>query len=120
MKMMVTKSLIMSITWVIASLLMLHQVEGANHFYPSPPAFEKIYICPNRIFYTPQGKFYLYPGGKKEKIQNLLSDKKGVYFLKVFYQCPMCGRCTTNKTPQQGFDCPLWKIQVMPHIWCDH
>lgn len=83
-----------------------------------PPAFEKIYVGPYDIRTTPEGIFHITASGTMEKIRALRSDWYGTYVLKFKQECPVCGRYYDDNTIEEGYDCPLSKIEVLPHFWC--
>lgn len=83
-----------------------------------PPPFEKIYVTPSDILSTPEGTFYISPEGKQEKVRAIRSDHQGTYIIKFLRKCPVCERYYSGDTPEEGYDCPLWSSEVLPHLWC--
>lgn len=91
----------------------------ANEWALVPP-FEKIYVTPSEILMTPEGTFYRSPlTGECDPIRAVRRDCNGLYVLKVWMQCPVCGNYCTGKKPPEGYECPLWEIEAFPHIWVD-
>lgn len=84
---------------------------------PQPTPFEKIYVTPQDVISTPEGTYYVTPDGDMEKVRAVLRDCCGTYIIKIAHICPVCGYACCEKNPPEGYDCPLWKIEVLPHIW---
>ncbi|MBA3815143.1 MAG: hypothetical protein H0X29_01210 [Parachlamydiaceae bacterium] len=83
-----------------------------------PPCFEKIYVTPYEIRCTPEGSFHVTSTGKLEKVRAIRSDWYGTYIVKFKQHCPICYRCYDDHKAAEGYDCPLSKTEVFPHIWC--
>lgn len=82
------------------------------------PPFEKVYVDSSELVTFHDGTYYFDAYGNSTKINKLLCDANGSYFLVVYYQCPICNRCWTTK-PDEGYDCPLFMREVYPGIWTE-
>lgn len=85
--------------------------------FEKPEAFEKIYVDCSQILSTPSGIYLKHDNGDIEPMRALLADCKGMYMLRVYTQCPLCGRCYTGKSSPDGYDCPLYDKEIFPGIW---
>lgn len=82
-------------------------------------AFEKVYVCPYNILSTPQGTFHVASNGTMERVRAVRSDWFGTYVLKFKKECPVCGRLYEGDEVEEGYDCPMTKTELLPHLWCD-
>ena len=90
---------------------------GPIREFESPEAFEKIYVKGCSIVSMPDGTYYRHPCGQLEKIRTLSHDCKGMYFLRVYVQCPLCGCVYSGTSSGEGMSCPLYEQETFPGIW---
>lgn len=85
--------------------------------FEQPVAFEKIYVDGSHILSMPNGVFLKHDNGDLEAMRALLSDCQGMYMLRVYTQCSLCGRRYTGKAPADDYDCPLYDKEMLPKVW---
>ena len=72
------------------------------------PAFEKVYVSPDRVLIYPEGIFYLNESGEVASARLVASDASGLYIVAAAYKCPGCGRynrdniCYNERCPLYG------------------
>lgn len=88
-----------------------------KQFESSPPAFEKIYFKKNQLLSMPDGNYIKLPCGNLEKAQTIFQDDDGLYVLVIEHQCPLCGAIYKGANLPDDACCPLYEIEVKPHIW---
>ena len=80
-------------------------------------AFEKIYVNGSQILSMPSGIFLKHDDGEIEPVRSLLADCKGMFVLRIYTQCPLCGRRYRGKSAPAGLDCPLYDVEILPGVW---
>jgi hypothetical protein len=85
--------------------------------FEQPQAFEKIYVDGSSILSMPTGIFLKHDDGELELVRSLLADCQGMYVMRIYTQCPSCGKCYANKNSTDGYDCPLYEREVFPGMW---
>jgi hypothetical protein len=97
-------------------------VEGQAMVLPSTykgerqPAFEKIYVTQSQLIHMPDGLYYENQG-QQVQVNTLLYDAKGMYILRIYYQCPLCGHVYLDKMPEGEEGCPIYEREILPGIW---
>lgn len=86
----------------------------------SPPPFEKIYVTPYEVLSTPGGCYYVSPTGEYRPIRAIRRDGNGQFVILISQQCPICGRCCSEKEAPEGYTCPYFQREVRTHIWSDY
>lgn len=102
--------------FLLITLFTITTAWGNTNLSKEPP-FEKIYIDKSQLVTFYDGTYYFDDMGNSMKVKTISSDCNGMYLLVIRYQCPSCGRCWENHQADEGYDCPLFKREVMPGRW---
>jgi hypothetical protein len=92
---------------------------SSDHKGPIEPAFEKIYVSHDQLVTFADGVYYFAPDGTSVKARTVSFDEDGMFIITINHQCPLCGRCWSETTPDEEYDCPIFKRRVHPKIWAD-
>jgi len=85
--------------------------------FEAPEAFEKVYADFSTILSMPSGVFLKHDNGDLEPMRALLADCHGMYLMRIYTQCPQCGRCYGGKYASNEFKCPLYEQEILPRMW---
>ncbi len=90
-----------------------------DHKTPREPAFEKIYVTHDQLVTFADGVYYYAPDGTSCKAHTVSFEEDGMFIITIKHQCPLCGRCWSETTPDEEWGCPIFKRRVHPKIWAD-